>query len=114
MPSTAIKLINALNAIKINEYIFYGINVAQINIRRLTDVLKNVTDHAKIENLWIHDLRRTFSSTLSKLGFRYELIDKATNHKIQGTRRHYQHDDLLEERYKMLQEWDDYLEGLTK
>lgn len=67
-----------------------------------------------LKNLTVHDLRRTFSSRLAGLGFRFELIEKATNHRIQGTAKHYQHDDMLEERYEMLQAWADYLDGLIK
>ena len=114
LPRQALKLLDELNAIKINVYIFYGINVARLNTRRLGYVLNDIISHAKIEDLTIHDLRRTFSSKLSGLGFRYELIDKATNHRIQGTRKHYQHDDMLEERYNMLQHWADYLDGVIK
>lgn len=113
LPHQVITMIDELKQLQINDYIFFGMKTNQhMSIRSILYMLHRVTKHAQIEDLTVHDLRRTFSSRLSGLGYRYELIDKATNHKVQGTARHYQHDDMLEERYKMLQNWADYLDNL--
>lgn len=110
LPAQAINLLNELKQLQINDYIFFGIKKTQhMSIRSILYVLNRVTTYAKIEDLTVHDLRRTFSSRLAGLGFRFELIEKATNHRIQGTAKHYHHDDMLEERYQMLQTWANYL-----
>jgi integrase len=115
LPAQAITLFDELATQRINQYVFYGMKTDQhLSIRTLLTYFNKVTDLAKITELTIHDLRRTFSSRLSGLKYRLELIEKATNHRIQGTAKHYQHDDMLEERYEMLQGWADYLDGLAK
>ena len=115
LPTQAIALFEELATQRINQYVFYGMKTDQhLSIRTLLTYFNKVTDLAKITELTIHDLRRTFSSRLSGLKYRLELIEKATNHRIQGTAKHYQHDDMLEERYEMLQGWADYLDGLAK
>lgn len=115
LPAQAITLFDELATQRINQYVFYGMKTDQhLSIRTLLTYFNKVTDLAKITELTIHDLRRTFSSRLSGLKYRLELIEKATNHRIQGTAKHYQHDDMLEERCEMLQGWADYLEGVAK
>lgn len=115
LPTQAVNLLNELKQLQVNDYIFFGIKKDQhMSIRSILYVLNRVTEYAKIEDLTVHDLRRTFSSRLAGLGFRFELIEKATNHRIQGTAKHYHHDDMLEERYQMLQTWANYLDGLVK
>lgn len=113
LPTQAITLFEELATQRINQYVFYGMKTDQhLSIRTLLTYFNKVTDLAKITELTIHDLRRTFSSRLSGLKYRLELIEKATNHRIQGTAKHYQHDDMLEERYEMLQGWADYLDRI--
>lgn len=113
LPSQAVKLFEELREPQISEYIFYGLKEnTHMSLRSILYYLGHVTKLAKIDDLTIHDLRRTFSSRLSGLKFRLELIEKATNHKIQGTAKYYQHDDMLEERHEMLRTWADYLDGL--
>ncbi|HCY38789.1 MAG: Tyr recombinase protein [Pseudomonadota bacterium] len=114
LPRQAITLFEELKTQQINQYIFYGMKANQhLSIRTLLTYFNKVTELAGITELTIHDLRRTFSSRLSGLKYRLELIEKATNHRIQGTAKHYQHDDMLEERYEMLQGWADYLDGIV-
>lgn len=115
LPHQAVTMLEELKELRINEYIFYS---SKINSHlEPRSVLKNL---ARVKNLLptladltIHDLRRTFSSRLTGLKFKLELIEKATNHKLQGTARHYQHDDMLEERFEMLQYWADYLDTIN-
>lgn len=117
LPKQAITLLEELYNQRINDYIFFSDKAitSHIEPRSVLKNLNRVIDMyaPALKNLTVHDLRRTFSSRLAGLGFRFELIEKATNHRIQGTAKHYQHDDMLEERYEMLQAWADYLGGLS-
>lgn len=113
LPTQAIALIEELRTTKLSDYIFFGMKLTNhVCLRNILDNLYKVNELAELPNLTIHDLRRTFSSRLAGLGFRFELIEKATNHKLSGTAKHYHHDDMLEERYQMLQVWADYLEEI--
>ncbi len=118
LPKKAIELLEELHSQRINEYIFYSDKNTNSHLEPRS-VLKNLNRiidlyAPDLKGLTVHDLRRTFSSRLAGLGFRFELIEKATNHRIQGTAKHYQHDDMLEERYEMLETWANYLESLIK
>lgn len=117
LPKQAIQLLDELYNQRINEYVFYSDRSSpHIEPRSVLKNLNRVIDlyAPNLKGLTVHDLRRTFSSRLAGLGYRFELIEKATNHRIQGTAKHYQHDDMIEERYEMLQVWANYLEGLVK
>lgn len=116
LPKQATTLFQELMAAPYSKYLFPGIQKHNhhICIRSILYNLHKVTKIANIEDLCVHDLRRTFSSRLTGLRFRLELIEKATNHRLQGTAKHYQHDSMLEERFDMLQKWADYLDSLVK
>ena len=113
LPPQAILLIEELSTNSTNDYIFYHHKTnSHICPRYILSYLNEINSIAKLEPFTVHDLRRTFSSRLTGLGFRQELIDKATNHRIQGTAKHYQHDAMLDERYEMLKKWADHLDKL--
>lgn len=115
LPNQAIVLFQELMEAPTNStYIFPGIQKhhSHICIRSILYNLHKVTKIADIKDLCVHDLRRTFSSRLTGLRYRLELIEKATNHRLQGTAKHYQHDSMLDERFDMLQKWANYLDSL--
>lgn len=114
LPPQAICLLEDMRQIKSSEYIFHSMQKPKnhICIRSILYFLQKITTRANIKNLTVHDLRRTFASRLTTLRFRLELIEKALNHRLQGTAKHYQHDQMLEERHEMLVEWANYLDEL--
>lgn len=117
LPTQAVKLLSELHSQRVNDYIFHSDRInSHIEPRSVLKVLNRIIKNyaPELTGLTVHDLRRTFSSRLAGLGFRFELIEKATNHRIQGTAKHYQHDDMLEERFAMLQHWADYLEKVAR
>lgn len=59
-----------------------------------------------------HDLRRTAATLLSENGWDSDVVDKALNHKMKGTRATYIRSELIEQRKEMLQFWADYLDSL--
>jgi integrase len=61
----------------------------------------------------IHDLRRTGSTLLHEKGFVSDVIEKALNHTLGGTRGVYNRAEYAEQRRTMLQFWGDYVEGLA-
>lgn len=59
-----------------------------------------------------HDLRRTMRSGLTALGVRYEVAERAINHKLPGMAEIYDRNDYATERATALAQWADYLDGL--
>jgi integrase len=59
-----------------------------------------------------HDLRRTMRSGLTKLGVRFEVAERAINHKLPGLAEIYDRNDYADERASALQRWADFLDGL--
>lgn len=62
----------------------------------------------------IHDLRRTGSTILHEQGFSSDVVEKALNHSIGGTRGVYNRAEYAEQRRQMLQAWADYVDGLVQ
>lgn len=113
LPPQANNLLQELKLQQLNDYAFPSLTKnAPLCIRSILYNLHKVEARAELEDLTMHDLRRTFSSRLTGLKFRLELVEKALNHQMQGTARHYQFDDMLEERYQMLMTWADFLDNL--
>lgn len=59
-----------------------------------------------------HDLRRTMRSGLASLGVRFEVAERAINHKLPGMAEIYDRNDYANERKAALAQWADYLDGL--
>ena len=59
-----------------------------------------------------HDLRRTMRSGLASLGIRYEVAERAINHKLPGMAEIYDRNDYGTERAAALRQWAEYLDGL--
>lgn len=113
LPPQALEIFNQLAAIKIGAYVFSNgkghFSTTAVSVR-----LNQLISDTKINKFTCHDLRRTFSSKLAELGYNLDLIDAATNHVLQGVRRNYVHTIRLDERYKMLCEWANYLDEVGK
>ena len=64
-----------------------------------------------------HDLRRTGSTMMQKLGISPDIIDRCQNHVIETkskTRKNYQHYDYTKEKAEAWRLWGDYLDVLLK
>jgi integrase len=58
-----------------------------------------------------HDLRRTMRSGLTMLGVRYEVAERAINHKLPELAEIYDRNDYADERAAALVRWADYLDA---
>jgi integrase len=76
--------------------------------------LWRVLDRAEISRKAIkpHDLRRTMRSGLTMLGVRYEVAERAINHKLPELAEIYDRNDYAEERAAALVRWADHLDAL--
>ena len=111
LPGQALAIIQELQQLKHGDYVFAN-GLKPFTYTAIHSRIKNIIADTGMAKFTHHDLRRTFSSYLAEMGFSADLIDCATNHKLQGIRRNYIHTDKLELRYKMLCDWCEYLEGL--
>ncbi|MDH3378273.1 MAG: site-specific integrase, partial [Gammaproteobacteria bacterium] len=67
-----------------------------------------------MENMHIHDMRRTASTHLNEAGFSSDVIEKALNHTIEGVRGVYNRAQYASQRRDMLQQWADMVEQWVK
>ena len=74
-----------------------------------------LTRHSKfgIKDFVIHDLRRTASTMLHERGYPPDVIEKALNHSIGGTRGTYNVAKYSDQRREMLQHWAHYICSLA-
>jgi integrase len=77
--------------------------------------LWRVLDRADIGRKAIkpHDLRRTMRSGLTALGVRYEVAERAINHKLPELAEIYDRNDYAEERAAALVRWADHLDACS-
>ncbi len=73
----------------------------------------NVRKLSKIEDFQIHDLRRTASTGITRLGFPRFVADRVLNHTEQGVGRVYDRNDYLREKTEALEAWARHLEHVT-
>lgn len=66
----------------------------------------------ELEHFTPHDLRRTFSTGLSALGFHDETIDAVTNHKKQGVIKVYNRHKYEAEKQQAMEAWDRKLSAI--
>jgi integrase len=67
-----------------------------------------------LEDIHIHDTRRTASTHLHEAGFPSDVIEKALNHTIEGVRGVYNRAEYAEPRRAMLQQWADMVDQWIK
>ena len=113
LPPQALELINQLRAIRYGDYVFTNGN-KYFSERSIKETIAQACTDTNIEHFTPHDLRRTFSSKLAELKFSLDLINCATNHKLTGVRKNYVYTLRIDERYDMLCQWADYLDGVAK
>jgi integrase len=77
---------------------------------------KRLDEHSGVDNWRIHDIRRTVTSGLAKIGIAPHIADKILNHQsgtISGVAAVYQKHEYLEERTNALIVWDEHLRPLV-
>ena len=62
----------------------------------------------------LHDFRRTVSTLLHEMGYAPHVIEKSLGHVVKGVAGIYNKAAYIDERRTMLQQWGDYLEGLSR
>lgn len=67
-----------------------------------------------LEDMHIHDMRRTASTHLHEAGFSSDVIEKALNHTIEGVRGVYNRAQYASQRIDMLQQWAHMVDGWMK
>lgn len=78
----------------------------------INNALKRAMQGQDIPAFWPHDLRRTAATLLSENGWSSDVVDKALNHKMKGTRATYIRSEFIEQRRDMLQFWANHLDSL--
>lgn len=115
IPAQAIKLLKILQIVNgRKEYVFCmptkNTRMAYTIINKwLTELF--VTSNKLTQNLTVHDLRRTFATSLADLDFDRQHIEFQLGHSLMGSQKHYYHAEFLEQRAVMLQSWADKLDG---
>jgi integrase len=77
---------------------------------------KRLDEHSGVDNWRIHDIRRTVTSGLAKIGIAPHIADKILNHQsgtISGVAAIYQRHEYIEERLNALDVWDCYVISLV-
>jgi site-specific recombinase XerD len=75
-----------------NDFVFFNSNGKKINPHVLRTSFYTVLEKVGIENLWLHDLRRTFATRLAQAGVDLYKISKLLGHKdIKMTQRYAHH-----------------------
>lgn len=68
---------------------------------------------AGLENVRLHDCRRTMASGMQALSIRPEVIEACLNHMPRGIRGVYQRHDYAKEKEEAWKAWSDFLENIT-
>lgn len=81
-------------------------HISLATLNQVTFVAKNSDEaSAWLENVRIHDLRRTASTQLHEMGWPADVIEKALAHTIGGIRGVYNRAEYADQRRAMLQQW---------
>jgi site-specific recombinase XerD len=88
-----------------NDYVFFNSNGKKINPHVLRVSFYSVLEKAGIENLWLHDLCRTFPTRLVQAGVDLYKISKLLGHKDMKMTQRYAHHcpDSLREGVEILE-----------
>lgn len=79
----------------------------------INSALKKSLQGQDVPAFTIHDLRRTASTLLHEKGWASDVVEKALNHIISGTRGVYNKAEYSTQRIEMLQFWSDYIEEIV-
>ncbi len=87
-------------------------HISLTTLNQVTYVLRRLGEKwAWLDDIHIHDLRRTASTHLHEAGFVSDVIEKSMNHVIRGVRGVYNRAEYADQRRAMLQQWADMLDA---
>ena len=90
-------------------------HISITTLNQATFVAKNSDKSlAWLDDIRIHDLRRTASTHLHEAGFPADVVEKALGHTIGGVRGVYNRAEYAEQRRAMLQQWADMVDAWAK
>jgi integrase len=114
LPKQAIILFKILKEINGNfKYIFAGKSGGRTGHNTLNQVLR-FSGLLLSQPYTVHDIRRTYATTLSELNYTPDLIELALNHKRKGMERVYQRSNLIEQRRIMGQKLADKIQSFVE
>jgi len=114
LPSMALEIIEDLS--NDSAYVFESrINKGE-PVKYINDAFARITEELEIEDLWIHDLRRTAATYMAELGTNRTILGKILNHKrlsgdTQVTAR-YDRYDYMDEKVEALNRWNKKLQQI--
>ena len=73
---------------------------------------RNIRGKSGVKDFRAHDLRRTFSTGLTRLGFSRFIVDRLLNHSDSGIGRVYDRHDYLKEKTEAAEAWGRHIEGI--
>jgi integrase len=95
-------------------HVFPCVGGADAPFNAWNDLIDNLREHAGIANWRLHDLRRSFATTLGESGIDETLLDLILNHRASksrsGVKGIYQRAERWAERVKALDAWNAYLD----
>lgn len=90
----------------------YNKPISKTTLNQIIFVARKKPGYEWLDDIWIHDLRRTASTQLHEMGWNSDVIEKALNHTVGGVRGVYNRAQYAEPRKNMLQAWADFIETL--
>lgn len=111
----AIKLFSELKGLAGNsQWVLPGRDhnkpISRTTLNQIIFVARKKPGYEWLDDIWIHDLRRTASTHLHEMGWNSDIIEKALNHTVGGVRGVYNRAQYADARKKMLQVWADHIE----
>ena len=73
---------------------------------------RNIRDVSGVKDFRSHDLRRTFATNLTQLGFSRFIVDRLLNHAEAGVGKVYDRHDYLKEKTEAAEAWGRHIEGI--
>lgn len=116
LPSLAVEIIESLN--NDSEYVFASYRRPGKPVKSVHTTFNRIADDTGIDDVRIHDLRRTAATYMAELGTDRTVLGKVLNHKglagdSQVTARYDRH-SYLDEKQTALKKWEIGLYGITR
>lgn len=84
LSTQTIELLEELPRQEDNPYVFPSPRVEGQHISNINDAWRRIRERADLEDVWIHDFRRTVASWLAQAGYSMLVIKKLLNHAVRG------------------------------
>jgi len=90
----------------------YGADGRRYSLQRVSKLFLEIVRDVGIDNVTVHDLRRTALTNMGSLGD-ISVAERVANHAPPGQQRRYFVGTMVEEKGMLLKLWSDRLEALT-